>query len=168
MEMTFVIRTLDEGDSIADLTVLLHASYAQLGAVGFNYTAVDQSEDVTRNRIKNGECHVAIDGGRLIGTILFCRHYHGSPWYEQRHVAAFAQFGVLPDCQRAGLGRRLVDVAEDRARATGATDIALDTSEGAHHLVQWYERLGYRTVEIAQWRGKTYRSVIMSKSLGPA
>ena len=166
--MTIVIRPLEETDSIAELTALLHASYAQLGAMGFNYTAVDQSEDVTRKRNSNGECFVAADGGRLVGTILFCRHYHGSPWYEQPHVAAFAQFGVLPACQRAGLGRRLVDLAEGRARATGATDISLDTSEGAHHLVHLYERLGYRAVEIAQWKGKTYRSVIMSKPLGAA
>jgi hypothetical protein len=43
--------------------------------------------------------------------------------------------------------------------------MAVDTAEPATHLVAWYARLGYRPVETVQWRGKKYRSVIMSKTL---
>jgi len=49
--------------------------------------------------------------------------------------------------------------------SSGATELALDTSEGADHLIAWYERKGFRFVEYAQWKGKSYRSVIMSKML---
>ena len=44
----------------------------------------------------------------------------------------------------------------------------MDTSEGANHLVAWYERVGFLFVESVQLNGKTYRSVIMSKRLNPA
>jgi len=165
--MNVSIRAFTENDSVGELTILLHAAYAQLSALGFNYTAVDQSEDVTRSRIAGGECYVASDQGRIIGTILFCRQATGCPWYEQPHVSVVHQFGVLPTFQRLGVGTKLMAFVEDRAAATGAREIALDTSEGATHLIRWYERLGYRLVGHAQWYGKVYRSVILSKSLKP-
>lgn len=163
--MAIEFRLLQSSDSIADLTALLHAAYAQLQLLGFNYTAVDQSEQKTRGRIAGGECYVAIDAGRIIGTILFRRHSRGCAWYEQRHVAAVHQFGVMPTAQRGGIGSKLIQLCEKRAVETGAAEIALDTAEGAAHLVDWYERLGYRPVAIEQWQGKTYRSLILSKDL---
>jgi GNAT superfamily N-acetyltransferase len=163
--MAIEFRLLQSSDSIADLTALLHTAYAQLQLLGFNYTAVDQSEQKTQDRIAGGECYVAINAGRIIGTILFRRHSRGCAWYEQRHVAAVHQFGVMPTAQRGGIGSKLIQLCETRAVETGATEIALDTAEGAEHLVGWYERLGYRPVAIEQWQGKSYRSLIMSKDL---
>lgn len=164
-----VIRELAPTDSIADLTALLHAAYAQLGEMGFNYTAVDQTEDVTRKRIARGLCLVATDNGALVGTIMFhaSGRSAGCPCYERPDVATIGQFGVLPGRQGTGTGTRLLREAETLALASGAAELALDTSEGADHLIGWYEREGFRFVEHAQWPGKTYRSVIMSKSLQP-
>jgi hypothetical protein len=55
-----------------ELTALLHRAYADLGAMGLNYTAVDQSAEVTRLRIAGGRGFVAIDrAGRIVGTIVF-------------------------------------------------------------------------------------------------
>jgi GNAT superfamily N-acetyltransferase len=67
--------------------------------------------------------------------------------------------------QRGGIGGRLVAHLEAKARELGSTCLALDTAEGATHLVQWYERLGFRFVQHAQWDVTNYRSVVMSKSL---
>ena len=162
-----VIRKVAPEDSIAELTVLLHAAYARLGAMGFNYTAVDQPEDVTRKRIDRGVCLVAADADALIGTIMVYApgRSAGCPCYERPGVATIGQFGVLPGRQGTGTGTRLLREAERLAIASGAVELALDTSEGASHLIGWYEREGFRFVEHAQWKGKTYRSVIMSKPL---
>ena len=165
--MAIDVRLLRDTDSLEELTALLHAAYAGLRALGFNYTAVDQSVDVTRKRVTGGECYLALDDGRLVGTILFRRRPRGCAWYEQPHVAAIHQFGVLPGEQRRGIGLQLMRLSETRACETGATEIALDTAEGAMHLVDWYKRMGYRQVAIEQWRGKTYRSLILSKPLEP-
>ena len=135
---------------MAEITSLLHAAYARLGALGFNYTAVDQSEDITRERLKDGDCFIACEGKR---------------WYDLPQVGVIHQLGVLPAGQSSGVGGRLIEAAEARARETGAEELALDTSEGAHHLIEWYQHLGYRIVDHVQWEGKTYRSVIMSKAL---
>lgn len=163
--MTIAIRVLAGRDSIAELTSLLHAAYAPLWELGFNYTAVDQSEDVTWRRIANGECYVAVDGEMMVGTILFRRHPRGCSWYEQPHVGAIHQLAVRPDFQKCGVGTKLMRFVESRAIAAGASELALDTAEGADHLVGWYTRMGFRQVAIEQWPGKTYRSLILSKEL---
>ncbi len=49
-----LIRPLAVSDSIAELMALLHRTYTKLGALGLRFTAVDQSEAKTRERIANG------------------------------------------------------------------------------------------------------------------
>jgi predicted N-acetyltransferase YhbS len=162
------IRPLARHDSIEALTALLQRSYAALGAMGLNYTAVDQTPEVTRRRNAGGLCLVAVDAAdRVIGTVLFYppERTSGSPWFNRPEVAKCAQFGVDPPFQKQGIGSRLADAAEAEARAAHAKEIALDTAEPATHLIEWYARRGYRFIEYAQWRGKRYRSVILSKSL---
>jgi predicted N-acetyltransferase YhbS len=163
-----VIRPIRPDDDMDALTALLHRAYAALGAVGLNYTAVDQSVEVTRSRFAAGLGLAAVDSNRrIIGTVVF----HppdgtgGSPWLDRPDVAHFGQFAVEPDRQKQGIGLRLMDAVEAQARAAGATEIALDTAEPAQQLIDWYIRRGYRLIEYAQWRGKYYRSAILSKDL---
>jgi len=163
------IRPLGPDDSIAELTVLLHRAYAVLGAMGLNYTAVDQSEAVTLRRTRVGPCYVAVAGTRLLGTIVFesAAKTRGSPWLARPEVSSLHQFAVLPEYQRTGLGGRLMDVVERLAAASGAEEIALDTAEPAAHLIRYYTKRGYRFIEFAQWPEKVYRTVIMSKRVAP-
>jgi ribosomal protein S18 acetylase RimI-like enzyme len=77
----------------------------------------------------------------------------------------FSQFGVEPGLQRRGIGSILLDLVERRARETGAGELALDTAEGAAHLIKLYEKRGYRFVEHADWEKTNYRSVVLSKRL---
>ena len=161
------IRPLGAGDSLDELTDLLHRAYARLAQMDLRFMATHQSVDVTRSRVTQGECFVAVAGERIIGTVVFRTQTQtrGCPWYDRADVASFGQLAVDPAQQSAGVGRRLVDHVETRAIASGAAEIALDTAEPATHLVQWYSSLGYRLVETAQWRHTNYRSVIMSKPL---
>lgn len=166
---TISIRRLGPDDSVEGLTALLHRAYAALGANGWNYTAVDQTVEATRKLLAKGTCLVAVDGGgRIVGTVLYEPphvSYAGSPWLCRPDVAHLGRLGVEPSRQRGGIGARLMAAVEEMARADGAREIALDTAEPAVHLVEWYARCGYRFIEHAQWRGKRYRSVIMSKAL---
>jgi GNAT superfamily N-acetyltransferase len=165
---TIVIRPIGPDDSIDELTALLHRSYAELGNMGLNYTAVDQSVETTRMRLSHGFGFAAVDPRkRIVGTVVFYppQHSTGSPWLERPDVAHFGQFAVDPPQQRRSIGSRLMDLVEEKARAVGAKEMALDTAEPAIHLIELYRRRGYRFIEYAQWRGKSYRSVIMSKSL---
>ena len=164
------LRPFRSTDSVEDLTRLLHRAYAGLGHAGLNYTAVDQLAAVTRARIGRGDCLVAAEGEHVVGTLTYYRPgaSSGCDWYERPEVATLGQLGVDPAAQGRGIGRSLLEAAECRAREDPATELALDTAEPAEHLVAWYSRRGFRFVQHAQWSGKTYRSVILSKALQPA
>jgi GNAT superfamily N-acetyltransferase len=161
-----IIRPLAPADSIAELTNLLHRAYKPLADMGLRFVATWQDEAITRRRIAKGECWVAEEAGRLVGTVTFLpiASTSGSPWYDRPDVASLQQLAVDPSRQGSGLGGRLIDTALERARATGAAELALDTSEQALHLIELYSRRGFRFIEHVRWPAVNYRSVVMSKS----
>ncbi|MBC8366212.1 GNAT family N-acetyltransferase [bacterium] len=150
---------------MAELTSLLNRAYAGLAEMGFRYVATWQDEAITRRRVGRGECLVAELDGRLVGTLLLEYPAKGAEYYERAGVAKLQQFGLEPEYQGKGIGRRMLTQAEQRARELGATELALDTAEGAEHLIRMYERWGYRLVAETDWDVTNYRSVIMSKEL---
>jgi GNAT superfamily N-acetyltransferase len=163
-----VIRRLSDSDDIEALTDLLHRAYARLAETGLHFVATHQDSSITRERIQNAECYVAEIDGRIVGTIVFrdCPRTGSSDWYDLPDVASFGQFAVEPSLQGAGIGLALLRKVEDRARESGAAEIALDTAEPAKHLIDFYERHGYRIVEHVNWGDVVnYPSVIMSKRL---
>ena len=161
------IRPFEESDSIAELTALLHRAYARLGNMGLNYTAVDQTPEVTARRIRGGNCFVVEVNSRLVGTIVTQPTYtqNDCEYFTRFGVAAAHQFAVDPQHQGAGIGRMLLERAEQWAKVAGFDELAMDTAEQATHLIELYERLGYRPVGWVHWPGKVYRSVVMSKRL---
>jgi GNAT superfamily N-acetyltransferase len=168
------IRPLADSDCLTELTALLHAAYASLAAQGWNFTAVDQSVDVTRERLTGAQGFVAELEGRLVGTVAVRgpkppgEAYIADPpppLYTTPGTAILAQLAVHPDCRGEGLGERLMTAAEAWARDQGFVQLALDTAEPAQALRRRYERRGYATVGRIQWQGKTYVSVLMSKPL---
>jgi len=161
------LREFRESDSVVELTSLLHRAYARLGAMGLNYTAVDQTPEVTASRIRGGNCFVVADGAKLVGTIVAQPTYaqNDCEYFTRHGVAAAHQFAVDPQHQGQGIGRMLLERAERWARESGFMELAMDTAEQAVHLVELYTRLGYRHVGWVQWPGKVYRSVVLSKPL---
>jgi len=163
-----LIRSLRAADRLEDLTDLLHRAYAQLAQMGLHFVATHQNVETTCERIQDAECYVAELDGRIVGTIVFrdCARTGSCPWYDRPDVASFGQFGVEPSLQGHGVGSALLDQVERRARETGAKELALDTAEPATHLIQYYERHGYRIVERVSWGDVVnYSSVVMSKTL---
>lgn len=162
-----LIRRLESNDSLEDLTDLLHRAYGRLAEMGFAFVASHQDVETTRARVSNGECLVASDGERLVGTITVYQPGVRTQcdWYRKTGVAAFGQFAVDPRLQGNGVGRALLQAAEALAVEMGATHLALDTAAPATHLIELYERMGFRAIEEVQWNVTNYRSVVMSKRL---
>ena len=135
--------------------------------MGWRYMATHQDVDVTRRRIEKGTCFVTEHDGRIIATITYYPPLasRGSPWLEHPGVAHVGQLAVEPEFQKGGIATKLIQHCEDVARDDDADELALDTADSAKHLIEWYERLGYRFVEYADWDVTNYRSVIMSKRL---
>jgi GNAT superfamily N-acetyltransferase len=164
------IRPLSATDSLTELTELLHRAYARLADMGLNYTAVDQSPEVTAQRIEGGQCFVAASGERLVGTVVLKPTYQSSEceYFTRPGVAAVHQFAVEPASQGQGIGKSLLLACERWALLHGYKEVAMDTAEQASHLVSMYQRYGYQQVGRVQWPGKVYRSVVLSKALHSA
>ncbi|MHC5009929.1 MAG: GNAT family N-acetyltransferase [Planctomycetota bacterium] len=162
------LRRLRPSDSLEALTSLLREAYASLAAQGLHYVASRQTVEITRRRLEGGECWVGEHEGRLVATYTLYPPGtgEGPEWYARPDVAKVGQLAVHPDRKGDGLGARLMDHAEDRARALGAREVAVDTAESAEDLIRWYASRGYRHVGTYDWRPHTnYLSVVMSLRL---
>ena len=79
---------------------------------------------------------------------------------------------VLPSLQSAGLGRRLLDAAEDHARASGIAAMEMTVIDSRESLIAWYERRGYARMGEARpfpvLRDPPITFVVLEKPLGAA
>jgi predicted N-acetyltransferase YhbS len=75
------------------------------------------------------------EGGSLIGCV----------WLEPAEAAVWylGMLTVRPDLQEQKLGRRLLEAAERRAAARGATRIRITVVNVRDGLIAWYQRRGY-------------------------
>lgn len=161
------IRLFVDGDSVDALTDLLHRAYCELRVAGFDFSAGSQSPAQTLWRISQGECFIAVDAGRVIGTVTMwppsqdnrCVHY------RRLEVAHFGQFAVDPASRGRGIGEALLAHVEDHALRRGYLELALDTAVDAERLISMYAKRGYRFVDRVRWRGKRRENVVMSKPL---
>lgn len=163
-----VFRSLRDDDSIPEITRLLHAAYAPLAAMELRFTATHQSDEVTLSRLQRGVPFIGELDREIVATVTLyptAGSSSSSAWYREPGVFYFGQFAVRPDLQRHGLGLHMMEMLEKETVARGGRELALDTAEQAHHLRAWYEKLGYRFIEFADWSTTNYRSVILSKTL---
>ncbi|MEZ5842647.1 MAG: GNAT family N-acetyltransferase [Hyphomicrobiaceae bacterium] len=65
-----------------------------------------------------------------------------------------------PHSQGRGLGRRLLTVAEARARAHGRARLSLYTGATLAHLIAWYARNGYAVTQIERLADRTIAHMV--------
>jgi len=162
------IRPLGTEDSFEQMTSLLHRSYQPLAEMGLRFLATHQDSATTKERCLTGYTFVAEHGKQLVATLTL---YPSSPtshcdYYRRPDVWHFGQFAVHPSLQKHGIGSVMMDLAEAIAAHNDAKELALDTSEQALHLIDYYQKRGYEFREYVQWDITNYRSIIVSKRLG--
>jgi len=162
-----VVRRWTIDDNVTEITSILHKAYAQLADLGFRYYATWQGDDVTLQRLSSGISYLALYGDQIVGTITLRvpPDVSGCSWYDRGDVASFGQFGVDPDFQKHGIGSLLLNMVENETKKLGIPNLALDTAEGADHLVKLYRKKGYQSVGFADWDVTNYRSIILNKAL---
>lgn len=106
----------------------------------------------------------ARDGEALIGCVAVTR--------KDTALGYLGMLCVLPALQSAGLGRRLLDAAEDHARALGLAAMEMTVIDSRASLIAWYERRGYAfTGERRPFpvlRDPPINFVVLEKPLGAA
>lgn len=103
-------------------------------------------------------------GDELVGCVAVTR--------KDAALAYLGMLCVLPTLQSAGLGRRLLDAAEDLARAEGIAAMEMTVIDSRASLIAWYERRGYAfTGERRPFpvlRDPPINFVVLEKPLDPA
>ena len=165
------IGTASPGDAPA-LKRLLEAAYRGDSARrGWNHEAdILDDERVTPDEVAGLLADpqvtmlVARDEGAIVGCVAVTRK-----------DAALAYLGMLcvePALQSTGLGRRLLDAAEDSARRHGIAAMEMTVIDSRDTLIAWYERRGYdRTGETRPFpvlRDPPLTFAVLEKPLAPA
>jgi ribosomal protein S18 acetylase RimI-like enzyme len=151
-------------DDASQIRTLVNQAYKELADMGLNYTAATQDEATTLERMTKGRTFVLIHNKQVVGTILFYEENH----FTKKKSAYLGQFAISPELKRSGLGSIVMDFCEQLANDEKYESIQLDTAKPAKHLVEWYQRRGYKVVGEMHWEGKTYDSYIFEKTLRAA
>ncbi len=162
------IRELQTEDSFEEITELLHNAYRPLSEMGLRFVATYQDVKTTRDRCKEGYTLLAKDdSGKIVSTITLYppKSDSISLYYRRENVWKFGQFAVLPELQKTGIGSYIMYVVEQYAKSMNGSELALDTSEKAVHLIEYYTKRGYEFREFVQWEVTNYRSIVLSKVL---
>jgi GNAT superfamily N-acetyltransferase len=122
-----------EADAIARLLYEAFVEYESLyTAAAFAATA--PAAQVLKNRWEEGPVWVALQGGRIVGTVAAVRK--GSGLYIR-------SMGILPAARGQRLGRSLLERAENFARQLGLGRLYLSTTPLLHRAMRLYERFGF-------------------------
>ncbi|GAB5497103.1 MAG: hypothetical protein Phyf2KO_21830 [Phycisphaerales bacterium] len=164
------IRRFMMGDSIPDITSLLHRAYARQREAGLDSLAGRQTDEVTLDRIINSESYVAFTDEserQIAGVILLNEHERVTfpEFFLREEVSHFAMFGVDPAIQAAGIGGKLLNTCVNRAHEIGSTHLALSMAEPDKVLYRYYKRRGFAYVQDWQWPYTNYSSLILAKRI---
>ncbi len=160
---SYRIRAVQDSD-IPAIRLLVNAAYKELADMGLNYTATYQDENITRDRINRGRAFALERGDEIVGTVLFTEQNY----FTKCRSGYVSQLAIHPSLKKSGLGTILMELCEDIAKSERYEAVQLDTAKPAKHLVDWYQKRGYRVVGETKWEDKTYESWIFEKSLlGP-
>ncbi len=135
----------DDETLVPELVSLINRAYAR-GEAGLWRDDPGRTDDAEiAEAVRAGHMLVALAGGRIAGC-LRTRALDAT-------TSEVGLIGVDPGAWGGGTGRALVDAAEDRARARGASTMQLEllvprtgTHPDKERLREWYSRRGYALV----------------------
>lgn len=129
--------------------------------------ATHQDDAVTKKRVGKGDSFIIEHDKKIIAAVSLYKSKGCSKceWYNKIGVSYFGQFAVEPDLQNTGIGSEMMKFLEAYAREKGITELSLDTSEKASHLIEYYEKRGYRFIQYHTWPEVNYRSIVLAKTL---
>ena len=93
----------------------------------------------------NGKLLVAEVNGAVVGfvSVLIENEKDASPCVKMKHAGYVPALAVLREYQKRGIGKRLLEAAEQYVKSQGCEYLALDvTTDNLAH--DFYKKLGYR------------------------
>ncbi len=137
----------EELEEVGRLTAEVYVSDGYLAeGDGYVVELVD-----TPRRAREAELWVAVDDGRVLGSVTFAPV--GSAYREigRADEGEFRMLAVSPASRGRGIGRALVERCVQRSRELGYAGVrmsSMDVMTGAHRI---YERLGFTRAPEDDW-----------------
>jgi GNAT superfamily N-acetyltransferase len=127
-----IVRPAAKEDAPAMASLLAH--------LGYPAAAEDLPARLERVRASGDDAYVAVSSGEIVGlaTVHSRDVLHGA-----LPVAQLTALVVPPDMRGRGIGRALVNVAEQWAREKGAERLVVTTALHRADAPPFYERLGF-------------------------
>jgi ribosomal protein S18 acetylase RimI-like enzyme len=101
-----------------------------------------------------GHAWVAEHGDRIVGLLVL-------EWADDHLL--LENVAVAPEAQGLGVGNRLLQLAEEQARARGLREVRLYTNEAMTENLDYYRRRGYHETHRGTQNG--FRRVFFAKVL---
>lgn len=141
MAGTVTVRPAEASD-VAEAGRVTVAAFRASNLVPEGARYEDELADAV-GRARDAELLVAVSGGRVVGTVTFCRY--GSRYAEiaGSGEAEFRMLAVDPAAWRTGVGEALVRAVVRRTRQTGAGAVVLSVPHNAYPAQRLYQRLGF-------------------------
>ncbi|MFC4078259.1 GNAT family N-acetyltransferase [Salinithrix halophila] len=149
---------LDDAPSIREQ---LHKAYRPIKKQGFNMEATNVSLSAVEESVLRDEIYILLndEDGQVQGTVRL-KETDGDESLDH-----LGWFSISPDLKGQGLGKMLMDYAEEHSRKRGRRRIYLDTAKNHPWLPGLYEKLGYRKIGITRWPGQNFDAVQFEKEL---
>jgi GNAT superfamily N-acetyltransferase len=113
---------------------------------------------------EHGDSYLAWDGGRAVGTLSL--QTTDVPFWGERPPDALYLHRLAVRRSHPGLGRWLIEWAEEAARAAGKAYVRLDCMAGNPGIRELYERAGYRhrgdVDRVAGWLASLYEKRVVA------
>ncbi|KVP88932.1 GCN5 family acetyltransferase [Burkholderia ubonensis] len=162
-----VLRRIDLSlDSYEEIITMPHRACADFGTMEPSCPLQDRSSAITRRRVRADDCFVAVRNGQAIGTVtLVAPDIDAACEHHRRHnVAVIGQLAVDPSWQNRGIGKSLLAFAEHWAATRDYVELSIDVPDSAERLISFYQRQGFRRVDVVRFAGRRYDSAILSKA----
>ncbi len=149
--MTLALRVATAGDHPAVEAVVQAAYSPYVPRIG---RAPGPMLDDYGALIRGGRVHVVDRGGAVIGVLVLI---------PEQDAMLLDNVAVAPDAQGSGVGRAMLEFAEQAAKDAGYGTIRLYTNEAMAENLELYARIGYAETHRAEEKG--LRRVYMAKAI---
>ena len=102
---------------------------------------------------------LALEGARPVGAAV-C--FIGFATFAAKPLINIHDFVVLPACRGKGVGRRLLDAVEGKARELGCCKLTLEVMDNNHQALRMYQAAGFVRYALQKEAGT---AIFMSKPL---
>ncbi len=147
--LTIRLARPGEADEVASLVRRAMAEYRASDPVvheGYLAYSLDPAHSAGAEQL------VAEADGRLVGAVLFLAHVRDRPGWPTS-AATFWTLVVDPTARRMRIGARLVEACIDRARASGARHLIIDTMPFLTSAGAFYGPFGFERWPDGDWDG---------------